>query len=139
MGTVSYGARTLVRDQVEPAKSTPSVRNHLNSDSGTKLSFFLNLVFGLLLVVSFVACTEVAVYATVGAAFDIVSRVYHESILPRVYPDGSAMASRDEADRSSASASNPPSEGRSQSTSQTQQLAVHKITPDCMWSPHSCN
>ncbi len=139
MGTVSYGARTLVRDQVEPAKPTSSVWSRLKSDSGAKLSFVFNFVFGLLLAVSFVLCIEVAVGATVQTAFGIVARVCHESILPRVYPDESAMASRDEPDRSSTSASKLSSEERRPSPSQTQQLAVQKITLDCMSSPHECN
>jgi hypothetical protein len=139
MGTVSYGARTLVHDQVEPAKSASSVWSHLKSDSGAKLSFFFKFVFGLVLAVSFVLCIEVAVCATVQAAFGIVSRVYHESILPRVYPDESAMASGDEPDRSSTSASKRSSEERRPSPSPTQQLAVHKTTMDCMSNPHRCN
>ena len=139
MSTVSYGARALVRDQVEPAKSTSSAWSRLERDSGAKLSFVFNFVFGLLLAVSFVLCIEAAVGATVQTAFGSVSRVYHESILPRVYPDESAMASRDEPDRSSTSASKPSSEARIPPPSQTQQLAVQKITLDCMSSPHGCN
>jgi hypothetical protein len=139
MGTVSYGARTVVRDQVEPAKSTTSVWNRLKSDSGAKLSFVFNFVFGLLLAVSFVLSIEVAVGATVQTAFGIASRVCHESILPRVYPDESAMDSGDEPNRSSTSASKLSSEERRPSPSQTQQLAVQKITVDCMSSPHGCN
>jgi len=139
MGTVSYGARILVRDLVESVKATSPVGSGLKSDSGAKPSFFFNFVFGLLLAVSFVLCIEVAVFATVQAAFGIVSRVSHESILRRVYPDESAMASRDEPDRSSTSASKLSSQERGPSPSQTQQLAVQKITLDCMSSPHGCN
>ena len=139
MGTLNYAARTLVRDQVEPAKSASSVWSVLKSDSGAKLSFFFNLVLALLLAVSFVLCIEVAVCETAQAAFGIVSGVYHESILPRVYPDESAMASTDEPNRSSTSASKPSSEERRPSPSPTRQLAVRKVKLDCMSSPHGCN
>ena len=139
MGTLSYSARTLVRDQVEPAKSRSSLGSRLESESAPKLSFFFNLFFGLLLAVSFVLCIEVAACDTVQAAFGIVSRVYHESILPRVYPDENTMASTDERGRASTSASNPSSAERGPSPSPTQQLAVRKIKLDCLSSTHGCN
>src|SRR5215469_2342721 len=93
MGTMRYGVRPLFHSDIEKAhadgKTSVSFRAKIKPISN--FVQFSTCVAVLILVVSLVLVAELAVYAVVGAAFGMVSKVYHEVMLPRHHADEGVM------------------------------------------------
>lgn len=155
MGTASCGAQALIPG-ADPAKPTTSsasnpealpfprsgrMRRQIAALISSGESFrFSALILGLVLLVSFAICAEVAVYVTVEAAFSLVSKIYHQAILPRhALDDEGATVSREELADPSPSRASTSGARRQPSRSTGQTLARGKTTLNCGSNPHGCN